>query len=557
MTVAAGMAGRRMERIDLIALGTDGPPAWDRGAALACAARPDAVADAIARHLAADPGEHVLFWDPALGRPDPALVARLAGSRVDVFHAGLSLGAAGRPRVLDFVAPAWMLNRDPPPEREATSWRLSLRAALIRTQVLGALGGVDPGFRTLEGAALELGHRFIQRGALMRHTPSLVGAAPGEPPAPLPLEDELRFLRRRHGELWLRWAATRAVLSGYASPLEMWPTLVRVAAEGPRPNPPPLPRVAPEPPASAPIGPARVSVLIPTLDRYPYLRQLLDQLRRQTVRPLEILVVDQTEPERRDGALATDFADLPLVLMYRDAPGQCTSRNAALAVARGDHILFLDDDVEVGPDLIERHLRNLAWFDAEVSSGVAEEVGGPPLSSERFVGASSVFPTGNSMIRTSVLRRSGLFDLAYDRAQRADGDLGMRLYLSGALMVLDSGISVLHHRAPRGGLRVHRARVATYGTSRRSLSQRHLPSVSDIYLTRRYFSEAQVREFLWLKVFSTLSAHGGASRRAAKALVASVLLPDTIHAVSRRYRESSDWLARFPDIPALPEPRSP
>ena len=39
---------------------------------------------------------------------------------------------------------------------------------------------------------------------------------------------------------------------------------------------------------------ARVSVLIPTLERYPYLRTLLDQLRSQTVRPYEIIVVDQT-----------------------------------------------------------------------------------------------------------------------------------------------------------------------------------------------------------------------------------------------------------------------
>ena len=71
--------------------------------------------------------------------------------------------------------------------------------------------------------------------------------------------------------------------------------------------------------------------------------------------------------------------------------------------------------------------------------------------------ASDVFPTNNTMLRKSALRLSGLFDLAYEHGPRADGDLGMRLYLSGARMLLDPEIRVLHHHAPSGGLRTHKA----------------------------------------------------------------------------------------------------
>ena len=64
-----------------------------------------------------------------------------------------------------------------------------------------------------------------------------------------------------------------------------------------------------------------MTVLIPTIDRYPYLEVLLENLRTQTVRPVEIIVVDQTRPERRRTDLADRFTDLPLRIIYQ-VPGR-------------------------------------------------------------------------------------------------------------------------------------------------------------------------------------------------------------------------------------------
>ena len=101
------------------------------------------------------------------------------------------------------------------------------------------------------------------------------------------------------------------------------------------------------------------------------------------------------------------------------------------------------------------HLEALAARRVEVSSGVVHEPTGPPRSAEfqRFR-VSDTFPTNNSMVTRTALDRSGWFDPAYDRGDRADHDLGMRLYLSGARMVMDPRIDLLHNHAPRGGLRV-------------------------------------------------------------------------------------------------------
>ncbi len=210
--------------------------------------------------------------------------------------------------------------------------------------------------------------------------------------------------------------------------------------------------------------------------------------------------------------------------------------------------------IEIPDDLIERHQRTLAQFGADVSSGVAEEVGAGPLPSEfEVLRVSDVFPTNNTLVRRSALERSGLFDLAYERGPRADGDLGMRVYLSGALMVLNPEIRVLHHHAPAGGLRTHRARAVTYASSRSRLLHRHLPAVTEIYLARRYFSDRQVRESLLLRVLGTLSIRGGWWKKLAKFCLGAVLLPHTLLVVFWRYRMATRVLDDYPQIPDLQE----
>ena len=420
----------------------------------------------------------------------------------------------------------------------------------MRTSVLAQMGLPCDDFETLEGAMLEWAHRAIVRGVLMRHVPALVPASATLRAQPSSLADEVRFVAYRYGRSWAKWAIARAGMTGYAPPIELVRALRAVPAR--RPYAEPAHYDSGRALGAPDLAGARVTVLIPTLNRYKYLHVVLDQLRAQTVRPHEIIIVDQTARDRRDETIATKFADLPLRLIYQDEPGQCASRNAGLQVSTGDYVLFIDDDDEVPPDLIEQHLRNLARFDADVSSGVAQEVGTAGLPPDaRFVRASNVFPTNNTLARRDVLKRSGLFDLAFNRAPRADGDLGMRIYLSGALMVLDQSIAVLHHHATEGGLRAHRARVITYRMSRENLTQRHLPHVSEIYLISRYFTRRQTREMLWLRMFGTLSGRGNTAQRLSKMLVGGLLLPDTVKQTREREKTAREWLARFPQIEEL------
>ena len=96
-----------------------------------------------------------LFWDAILGVPDSKKIEAILDQPDDLWHAGLLLGTGGQPEVLDFVKPNWMFNRDP--GQTAASWRVSLRACLVRDDVLRQMGFIQAEYETLDGAGLEWG----------------------------------------------------------------------------------------------------------------------------------------------------------------------------------------------------------------------------------------------------------------------------------------------------------------------------------------------------------------------------------------------------------------
>lgn len=493
---------------------------------------------------AASNAESVLLWGLADDVPNDEMVAELLAQPDHVWHAGLRLGVGGLPRALDFVAPTWRFHRDADPAIESMSWRVSLRACLLRSEAIEAVDGLDTGFETETAAGLDLGRRLLSAGALLRHVPSLV---PDDvrfvSPAPT-ARDEMRFVARNHGRKWALWATIRAGRPRTVGTVVSAWRARRATVKPLRPRPP-------RPPLDA-----KVTVLIPTIERYPYLRTVLDQLRHQTITPHEVIVVDQTPVGTRDAGIETDFADLPLRALFLDRAGQSTARNAGLRIASGDTVLFIDDDDEIEPDLIRRHLSALAVSGIDVSCGIAHE---PKLAVQqpRWRQASAAFPTNNAMVTRSALDRSGLFDLAFDHGIRADADLGMRLYLAGCRLVLDPDIDVIHHRAPRGGLRQIGERKTTFTGSRASLVERQKLSPTEVYLARRYFTEQQAREMVRLRFLGGFSSSGGALRRVARIVVQSVLAPSTKRQHAEAWERATRLLVEYPQIEWLPSADGP
>src|ERR1700677_3715703 len=103
-----------------------------------------------------------------------------------------------------------------------------------------------------------------------------------------------------------------------------------------------------------------VSVIIPTKNRPSDLLTAFRSLLRQTVRPAQIAVVDQSSDDTAIGSLRSALHGIEGVrLDYLYDPslnGAASARNRAMDLATGDIWLFLDDDVDLELDFVQRLL---------------------------------------------------------------------------------------------------------------------------------------------------------------------------------------------------------
>lgn len=107
----------------------------------------------------------------------------------------------------------------------------------------------------------------------------------------------------------------------------------------------------------------RVSVVVRSFNRLPMLCELLDALLRQDHDDFEIIVVEQSTDRAVDdvtrlSAIARD----PRVRIFRHEPlGGPAARNAGVRAARGELLVFIDDDdLPATDDWLRRHEDNFA-----------------------------------------------------------------------------------------------------------------------------------------------------------------------------------------------------
>jgi glycosyltransferase involved in cell wall biosynthesis len=97
-----------------------------------------------------------------------------------------------------------------------------------------------------------------------------------------------------------------------------------------------------------------VTVVITTRDRPAMVGRAVESALAQTMQAIEVIVVDDASAQ----PLRIARTDERLLVVRRtSSTGVCAARNAALAVARGRWVTFLDDDDELVPDMLETSLR--------------------------------------------------------------------------------------------------------------------------------------------------------------------------------------------------------
>ncbi|MCY7357023.1 MAG: glycosyltransferase [Rudanella sp.] len=152
----------------------------------------------------------------------------------------------------------------------------------------------------------------------------------------------------------------------------------------------------------------RFSGIIPVYNRPGELRELLDSLTRQTVKPFEILVIEDGSTLKAESVVA-EFADqLPVKYYFKPNSGQGFTRNYGFERATGDYFVIFDSDAIIPPHYFEtvgKHLQQTAL----------DAYGGPdaahpdftPIQNATSYSMTSPFTTGG--IRGSKTNLGGTF----------------------------------------------------------------------------------------------------------------------------------------------------
>jgi glycosyltransferase involved in cell wall biosynthesis len=180
-----------------------------------------------------------------------------------------------------------------------------------------------------------------------------------------------------------------------------------------------------------------VSVVVPTHNRPHELALAVRSVLGQTLRDLEVVVVDDGSRTPVD-LNAAGLADGRVVLLRHETPqGVAQARNAAIAAARGEWVAFLDDDDLWAPDKLERQLAAAARAEASFVYSDAVMVRGdgqvlttliapPPDDLTRRLFASNVIGGPSTVVvRREVLEQAGGFERRL--AVVADWDMWLRL----------------------------------------------------------------------------------------------------------------------------------
>jgi glycosyltransferase involved in cell wall biosynthesis len=171
----------------------------------------------------------------------------------------------------------------------------------------------------------------------------------------------------------------------------------------------------------------KISVVIATRNRAALLAGALSSLRAQLGAPeIEAIVIDNgssdatREVAERHGA----------TYVFEGQPNRALARNAGIAVATGEIVLFVDDDVVLPPYFVAGHARtHAAGIFPLVVTGPIINVPAPGVRPvPTFLnGSNAYFCTCNVSVPRSALEAVGGFDESFDKYGWEDTELGVRL----------------------------------------------------------------------------------------------------------------------------------
>jgi len=211
----------------------------------------------------------------------------------------------------------------------------------------------------------------------------------------------------------------------------------------------------------------KVSLVIPSYNREELLVGTLRCAFAQDYPDLEILVIDQTKAHLSETQAFLDANKSRFTLVRPEFASVTKARNEGLRRARGEIIVFTDDDVSFEPGFIAAHVAAHADGTHVVQGRVTEQGSKHPsqptwlTGSLRFKGGDNYDRDGktnnitgcNFSMRRDVIERIGYFDENFTGVSvREESDYALRAFKAGLRFKFSASAALFHHRSPSGGV---------------------------------------------------------------------------------------------------------
>jgi GT2 family glycosyltransferase len=222
----------------------------------------------------------------------------------------------------------------------------------------------------------------------------------------------------------------------------------------------------------------KLSVVVPTLNRGRYFFNTVRQILAQRLQDIELLIVDQSDPDQRDAneSFVASLEDARVLYIHLAQKNLPNARNEALAFVSAPIVLFLDDDVHlIEEDFLDAHV---SAFEDPLVGGVTGRTiersvhanvqrtamhitaGGRTIINLAGVERQSIpgLKGANMSFRREVFDSVGGFDRNYTgSAILEDIDFSVRLTAAGWHLLFEPKAELVHLSAPSGGVRVQDA----------------------------------------------------------------------------------------------------
>ncbi len=213
------------------------------------------------------------------------------------------------------------------------------------------------------------------------------------------------------------------------------------------------------------------TIAIPTLNREEVLIDTIHNVLTQSVKDIELIVVDQTEKHKDETIAELAKIKDERFRYFRVEPKSVTAaRNFALKKANADIIIYIDDDVVLKNMFVHEHLK--VYCDKPDVSAVAGRVNqkgfpnhGEVLHFNKYgmtegifstnkSGYTNSFPGGNCSMKVDAARFVNGFDTRYyGNSFREESDMAHKIDKAGYKIYFEPKAALLHLATPYGGNR--------------------------------------------------------------------------------------------------------